>query len=75
MARKLGLTTKFDCIVPLHPDQLVEIRQDKNYPKLSHVKTTMRNHKGKPIWFSFKHSAKEIIEMYYLHKSGNVGGK
>lgn len=73
MAKKIALITTFGIIIPLKPEQLVTIKQDKKYPSICYVQTTIKNGGGKLTWFSFKHSAKEVIDMYHKCKYGNGG--
>lgn len=73
MTKKLPLETTFGVIVPLGPDQLITIKQDKKYENVCHVQTTIQTSHGKFTWFTLKHSAKEVLHMYYNCKYGNGG--
>lgn len=66
--KKFALKTAHDFFVPLRSDQLLVIRPDRKYENYSHVKTTMKSSEGKNVWFSVRHSVKEILDMYYSCK-------
>lgn len=68
MGKKIVLRTYYDCLVPLRPDQLLAIKQDKRHSNRCHVQTTIKNYKQKYTWFSVKHSAQDVIIMYYRCK-------
>lgn len=68
MAKKLLLKTKAEFMVPLKPDSLLVIVQNKKYANMCHIKTTIKDWRGKNVWYSVMHPAKEILRMYYLCK-------
>lgn len=63
MSKRMGLRSTFGYSILLRPDQLLIIKPDKKYPNLCHVKTTTMR-EGKNVWFTVKHSAKDILTMY-----------
>jgi hypothetical protein len=64
MLKLVKVKTMFGFEMNFRHHQLLEIRQDKKYKNVCHIRTSIRDKEGKPMWFTVEHSAIDVINRY-----------
>lgn len=70
---RMKLKTVFDHNMEIPYHSIVRIKPDKKYSDITHIKTSLKDHNKRPIWFHVRQSVNEILDMYYECKRSSSG--